>query len=245
MHLRQTVRSTVALSTEKDGAKVRNAQEKALRWCTCPAKCTQLLLTFKTTTWNSFPTSYSSTILILKGKRVCQILHIGWIKEVAVKQLNGFSANCWKTRVSGTHRLCRARYELHSTFVSTFDEFQLQLKNKSILILCVCVKHCCCGQRMCIPINLYKLKPDSLLPIWNFTFQGPEYPWDKFRKKRPHFAGLMLPLNALDWCSKSEMGRSNGDLPQAGDIKILRLPILENQYRSLFEIPTLILFRPR
>lgn len=34
------------------------------------------------------------------------------------------------------------------------------------------------------------------------------------------------------------------NLPQAGDIKVLRLPILEHQYRSLSEISALMLFKP-
>lgn len=56
---------------------------------------------------------------------MCLILHVRWINKVAVQQLNGISANCWKTRVSGTYRSCIARYEFHSTFVSISDEFQL------------------------------------------------------------------------------------------------------------------------
>lgn len=80
-------------------------------------------------------------------------------------------------------------------------------------MLCVCVECCCClsaYRRMCLPKNLYKLRPDYLLPTWNFTFSVLSTPEPSSERKSPCFAGLKLPLNALDWCCKSERGRGNG-----------------------------------
>lgn len=49
-----------------------------------------------------------------------------------------------------------------------------------------------------------------MLPTWNFTFSVLSTPEPSSERKSPCFAGLKLPLNALDWCCKSERGRGNG-----------------------------------
>jgi len=65
-----------------------------------------------------------------------------------MEQLNGISGNSWKTSMSETYWLCRARYELYSTFFSIFvctDEQRtsptaFKRQQSSILILCFCIE---------------------------------------------------------------------------------------------------------
>lgn len=109
-------------------AKVRKAQQKALRLCTGLAMYTQLLHSFKIATLNSYflffhhshPLKDWSGSGNFREKGMYQILQIGWIKGVTVKWLNGISWNSWKTRMSETYRRCRARCDSYRAFVSIF-----------------------------------------------------------------------------------------------------------------------------
>lgn len=76
----------------------------------------------------------------------------------------------------------------------------------------------------------------GLMPfIWNFPLTG-----DITDKNN-------LPEFQHAYSSPPQFSASaplSDNLPQAGDIKVLRLPILEHQYRSLSEISALMLFKP-